>query len=303
MSPASAQNLLLNSQFDSDLSDWSILFERPAVWDSMDAGGSASSGSVMITNNINGNGATPLTLAQCVSVLPGQSYPFGADVFFPTGQAASPGEPQVFVTSYAAADCTGPTTSSFADNTSNSAADSWQRINGQLTTEAGVNSVRVSLGIQKPIGVNDTITAFFDNVFFGGQGGSGFVLEPQLFEGIWTNPSEVGGQGLMFDYGASFNLIFMAWFTDVVQTNPPTGRILLTALLSIDGNRLSGPLRFNQPDGTGVDIGMITIDITACDAASVELSLTSSPSTTVTFGILPLEKFVNSMGFVCPGTP
>lgn len=150
--------------------------------------------------------------------------------------------------------------------------------------------------------------------------GADFEFDFRRIEGNWLNPA-TPGQGLMFDFGASLNLVFMSWFTHaldlVVPIDPPPAAIggasqrWLTALLEIDGNTLSGPLRFTEggqfdaPPDDNVqrvrEIGRMTIEMTACDAGMVSYEIDELQLSN-TFPITPLEKFVSPGGFVCANT-
>jgi len=161
--------------------------------------------------------------------------------------------------------------------------------------------VRVALGIQKSTGFAGDVSAYFDNIWFGD-----YVYDFNDIEGIWANPAEIGGQGLMFDYGPSFDLVFLAWFTDVldsiIPTTPPQGRRLLTSLLSINGAVLSGTLRINLDDGMGGvvanDLGQVEITMVDCDIANVAMHFTGT-ATDINFTILPLEQQVAPFAYAC----
>ncbi|GAB4196654.1 MAG: hypothetical protein Tsb002_30190 [Wenzhouxiangellaceae bacterium] len=132
--------------------------------------------------------------------------------------------------------------------------------------------------------------------------GEEFSFDVRHIEGIWSNPDEPAGQGMMFDYGASFNRVFMTWFTDVLDTldgaADPQGRQLLTALLVIDGNTLSGPLVINNDDAPATEVGQVSITMQACDAGMVLLTFNDSGQS-LDFDMTALEKQVNPDGFVC----
>ncbi len=144
-------------------------------------------------------------------------------------------------------------------------------------------------------------------------------LEPidfSLVEGNWLNPG-TNRQGLMFDYGPSLNLLFMAWFTytldAVIPMNPPGagidgfGQRWLISVMTLDGNTATGPLIVNEgsafdqpPPGTfrTREIGTITIEFTACDEAMVTYQIDDPPLINQ-YPIIPLEKSANPSGFSC----
>ncbi len=75
--PLTAQNLLSNPGFDSDILNWDNPYNREAVWDSRDAGDSATSGSALLTNT-NGNGGSLPILEQCIEINEGAELNFSA---------------------------------------------------------------------------------------------------------------------------------------------------------------------------------------------------------------------------------
>ncbi len=138
---ASGQNLLVNSDFDTDLTGW----DGPAVWDPADAFGSPSSGSATWINNFTAGGST--IVRQCVELNPWiEGYDFAAHVFIPSGQ---PGEGYTYLTIafYSDADCTtflsAPGSSGFYG------FDNWTLMNSTGWTPNGAVSARVSVANQK----------------------------------------------------------------------------------------------------------------------------------------------------------
>ncbi len=147
-------------------------------------------------------------------------------------------------------------------------------------------------------------------------GPQGEAFDFTLAEGAWLN-RDTDGEGILFDFGPSLNLLFAAWFTFTLQpvepVNPPPmeigfdGQRWMTALLNIDGNTASGTLRARQggafdmpPEAgeTGVDTGQFTVEFSACDLAHVSYSI-GAASVSGEFDIEPLEKVVNPAGFSC----
>lgn len=295
-----AQELLSNGHFDTDIDDWNILFGRSAVWDERDSDDITGSGSALLTHQGAGNNATQLILAQCVPIVANQPYRFGADVLVPTGQGDAGGSARIFINTYASTDCTGDTITQLADDSGVGPSDDWQEIGGNYIGEAGVLSARVAIGVTKSEGVSADTFALFDAVFFGS-----FRFSLRTIEGIWVNPAETSGQGLMFDYGASLGQVFLAWFTDFLDTvDPmnPQGRRLLTSLMLVDGNRFVGTLRVNEDDGNGgqvsVELGTLEIEMMDCDQGQVRIQL-NEPQQNLQFAILPLEQFVNADNYIC----
>ncbi len=137
-----------------------------------------------------------------------------------------------------------------------------------------------------------------------------------LAEGAWLN-RDTDGEGILFDFGPSLDLLFAAWFTstleEVVPADPPDieiggrGQRWMTALLTLDGNTASGPLRarqggaFEMPPTEGevsAETGQFSVQFLACDLAQVDYFITAT-NTSGSFDIEPLEKVVNPNGFSC----
>lgn len=78
---ARAQNLLVNPGFDTDFSGWNS--NIAASWDgTMDAGGSAASGSVHVEVTLGPTVTSNGGVSQCVTgIVPGTSYDFAGQVF------------------------------------------------------------------------------------------------------------------------------------------------------------------------------------------------------------------------------
>ena len=87
----SAQNLLVNPNFNTGLSGWEV--GDGTSWDgTKDAGGSAASGSAKGSANFDRTGLTDIVVSQCVPVTsPGTRYVLGGKAFIPAGQAGSGG--------------------------------------------------------------------------------------------------------------------------------------------------------------------------------------------------------------------
>lgn len=153
---------VLNSGFDTDLGGWSNPFARPAAWDPLDALGAPGSGSARVGNDQPGNNGTSQVLSQCVPVLPGQAYRFGALARVVPGQPAL-----VYVRLVAQAlatpDCSGDPLSSHFDSQF-STDTSWRLIGGEVPGNPSLQSIRLWLAISKPAGVNEPVFVQFDDV-------------------------------------------------------------------------------------------------------------------------------------------
>lgn len=86
---ASSQSLLVNSDFEADLTGWTIRSSPAPVWDTFDIDGSAMSGSAMIANVLAGANTEQITLSQCFDLpLPAQ-FEFGVSGYIPSGQSTT----------------------------------------------------------------------------------------------------------------------------------------------------------------------------------------------------------------------
>jgi hypothetical protein len=164
---ASAQNLIVNPDFVSDLSGWNIpLLPLGYGVDWIGGGGADGPGSVRI--NVNADvGGSQVVLTQCVAVAASTSYDFGAHVFLVGGLDNIP-VGQLSVAWYTSGGCVnvaGGTLSSATNNTVNA----WQSVSaaGQMSP-AGTASAKVSLIFQTP--GSGTATLFYDDVYLTASG-------------------------------------------------------------------------------------------------------------------------------------
>jgi hypothetical protein len=101
---AAGQSLVFNGGFDSDLSGWAGFGGNTVIaWSPLDAGGSASSGSVRMENPA--VGAAPSALEQCVEVGPGAQVRISARYLL---EGEGNGEAAVFALQHQTPDCSGP---------------------------------------------------------------------------------------------------------------------------------------------------------------------------------------------------
>ncbi len=147
-------------------------------------------------------------------------------------------------------------------------------------------------------------------------GPEGGPFDFALAEGAWLN-RDTDGEGILFDFGPTLDLLFAAWFTstleEVAPADPPDievggrGQRWMTSLLTLDGNTASGPLRarqggaFDMPPAeneASAEVGDFSVQFLACDLAEVNYTINST-GTTGSFEIEPLEKVVNPNGFSC----
>ena len=87
---ASAQNMLTNGNFNTDVSGWSDRSYITLLWSADDVNASPSSGSAEVIN-AHPNAAVGAGISQCSTfpVTPGEAYLFRGDVLIPSGQTIS----------------------------------------------------------------------------------------------------------------------------------------------------------------------------------------------------------------------
>lgn len=141
---AAAQNLIVDGTFDTPdslavLGSWDNI-SGAKVWSSLDVDDDPNSGSVAITNA--GGGQTSVFISQCIPVVGGEIYTYGAS-HLSSGENAT-GRADVGILYYDAADCpqSGPLT--FA-TTSGLATEVWSDLQGSL--EAPANALSASLSL------------------------------------------------------------------------------------------------------------------------------------------------------------
>lgn len=158
-------NLLINPNFNTNLSSWGGNSATQS-WNGRDAGGSAASGSALVTNADNGGGSQ--VIRQCVLLPVAASFAAGGKIFIPSSNAqGSTGA--VLVDWYTDATCSGSSideTSGFVSSTLGS--DTWLPVNfPAVAPPAGAVSAEIDFGIAKNDRDGPTVSAYFDDVFFG----------------------------------------------------------------------------------------------------------------------------------------
>ena len=159
---AAAQNLLLNGSFDTDLASWSQA-DPPFgtnAFSTLDAGGSPSSGSALVTNNSAVASRNP-GLLQCRPATTGVFYDYGAKARVSQGQPAS--DVYILVNFHANPICSGSgigfSSASFTPS------GNWQALT-MTAFQAPVGTVAVSFQLLVfKAGAGGTVTAYFDDAF------------------------------------------------------------------------------------------------------------------------------------------
>lgn len=162
---ATAANLLVNPDFDSDLANWNPTnaSQGTATFDGSD--GSPSAGSVLFT----GVACCTVQVLQCVAVSAGQSYDFGA--VLKQGPVA-PGQAGdgmgIDVTWYDAANCSGSDLAT--DTLAPSVTTSWVRYaKGNVVAPPGAQSASYRIRQYNFAGLTN-LTSHADHAFFGASG-------------------------------------------------------------------------------------------------------------------------------------
>ena len=165
-SAGQAQNLVAGGTFDANLEAWhhDPNPDGTSAWSSLDAGGSPSSGSALLTSTAAAGGVLINLLDQCVPVIAGATYTLSADVRFTEGETTTGwGETVIYWQS-------GPVCNTYISGnallTDVATRGSWIHDSDTFTAPAGATSAFVSVGVDKIEG-GGTLSANFDNIFFG----------------------------------------------------------------------------------------------------------------------------------------
>ncbi len=158
-SGGSANAVLQNVHFDTNVVSWMPGLGVTLTRSPNDAAGSAQSGSLdLFLSGGDLTIATQASAAQCLSVTAGATYNLGVTILIP-GQTASQGGLGLWY--YPSRDCSGAIAGVFSSPSSTTAA--WQRVSATAQIPAGVQSAAVRLVVLKPYG-QQTAEALFDDV-------------------------------------------------------------------------------------------------------------------------------------------
>ena len=160
-SAAHGQNLLANPSFTSDFSGW-VNFVGDAVWDPLDANGSPSSGSALLTHD--DTSTSTQVLVQCLPVAANSTFNLSGRSYVPSGQGVS-GWAMVRVLWFSDDSCV-----DFLDTAGTNVSglvDTWSNLwSDVLQSPTGTRSVRVTLSLGGPLGPGNEFSAHFDDIFF-----------------------------------------------------------------------------------------------------------------------------------------
>ncbi len=171
--PASAQNLLTNPDFTTDLSGWTATGNGTSLY--LSSQGSTALGSA----DLGADQDMSITLSQCIAVTALSLYDLRTD----THTVSGAGQNGVFVRFFSGAGCTGSDLGSLPTDTTVSVPNpvdgtSWlRRTRSSLAAPAGAVSASVQLFVSvisskspKPLGGGFTAEVYFDHAFFGAAG-------------------------------------------------------------------------------------------------------------------------------------
>ncbi len=157
--------VLVDDTFDENVDAWPAGSKSTSVWDPLDAQGSSSSGSALVTN-ISDSAVDATGPEQCVEgIEAGQLYRVGADVLVPGGQTET-GTARMLVRWYSDG-CTANQTGPWAvtNQIDSSVSETWLPISASGVAPEGTSSARIRLGILK-LQAGGSLAAHFDNFVF-----------------------------------------------------------------------------------------------------------------------------------------
>ncbi len=267
-SALAGENYLTNGGFDEDLSVWVNTWDRRGEWDPLDAAGDPASGSALLYNEGESNGATPLVLDQCVRFGGAQSLEWGGQVRIPSDQPNGT-TPNIFFLTFPEDNCGG----SFLqlENVGTQTVGDWVAINNQVITDPATASIRISLGLSKPNGETATASSYFDDVYLRRTDSTYRFIDDRM-TGSWYNP-DFPGQGFVVDISPSISLFFGGWYT---WTDTPGAIDWMTLQGEFSGEvanlkiyRSSGGKFLDPTEVTTVPIGVAEVRFISCTEAEL----------------------------------
>lgn len=159
---------IVNPTFDTKGEPWRAEYLMLAGWNSRDASGASSSGSLAVTNNNVNQSVPTYTMGgarQCIPAAGDVTYALRAKALVPGGQGQ--GGAAVAVIFFASSDCTGAAAGSYTTDLV-VATDVWSLTGGSVKAPSAARSMAVRLVVQKPYSV-PALQALFDDVSVGTQ--------------------------------------------------------------------------------------------------------------------------------------
>lgn len=163
-SVATAQNMIENGNFDTDVNGWLNETVVILAWSDLDAADSSSSGSALVSNTHPnaGNGAG---IRRCASVpvTAGEGFVYGGKILFPSGQART-GNAQVGLRFYEGPDCSGSQISG-QPRLSTAIFDTWVLLDSdEHIAPAGAQSV-MFMAFPSKVEAGGVLDAYFDDLY------------------------------------------------------------------------------------------------------------------------------------------
>ena len=172
LAPLSAQDRVINGNFDQDLSGWTLFAgigaNVSAVWSPIDKDGNPASGSAELRDEDPGDSASQVIVSQCVD-LTGAVYPLPWKV---NAQVEIEGEPwlraSIVVVEHPGTQCDGGTLGAGFEREINFSDAAWRTISGDYTPLVeSAGSINIQLLIQKPNGSGTGGFVRVDGISFG----------------------------------------------------------------------------------------------------------------------------------------
>jgi hypothetical protein len=159
-----AQNLVMNPDFDTDVSGWITESTATIDWNPLDADNDPSSGSALVTN-VSDTPGDSTGAHQCIEGVTGEAfYHFSSDILLPGGHSET-GYAGLFVQWNDEPGCSGYLGSEFSSDVSTATPDVWYRVTNIAQAPMGTESARLRLSVRKFEDFG-TLEAHFDNVEF-----------------------------------------------------------------------------------------------------------------------------------------
>jgi hypothetical protein len=145
---AAAQNLVLNGGFDQGISSWAPWFPATLAWSPMDANGSASSGSILVTNAVQGGAFVSQGIEQCVTLTGSAKYLMSAKTRIVPGQPTT-GHVFVKIDQYDGVNCHGTYLGTLGGLEFANAPALWAAASAVLSVDAAAKSARFVAAVVK----------------------------------------------------------------------------------------------------------------------------------------------------------
>ena len=185
---ASAENILVNGDFDDDLSGWTC--EGPPAelaWTPEDGSGRSSSGSLRVINRDAVDNNTAASCRRCLAVNGPATYSLGGRGRVPAGQGQG-ATPRISALLFASGDCSGDLIDGATNSSDPLPPGGWRDLQGEsLTVPPGAASVRFDAGLRKH-GNGGEVLGYLDELELCRDGACG-----DLPDGGWISSNQFPG--------------------------------------------------------------------------------------------------------------